>query len=263
MKMATRTDPAATFRAQGYVKLDAFFTPGEVSYLRSEIAATADEDASSHLDQGGLTFYENVFRRSEFVRSLLTQESVVSLLSSIIGTDFWVRWDQCVRKLAGGPEFPWHQDNAYSRVSDEYYQLWVAITAGTKDNGGLWLQPSDRRVRLRHRRSGSHLECGGGNASAVFVAAEPGDVVVFSSLLPHRTGPNRTDDERWAYVAEFMSVEQYDPLLRPPYFIAARQGRPAGEFVSGAPARWKLGTRLRYLPLQTRVMVENAFGRSV
>jgi ectoine hydroxylase-related dioxygenase (phytanoyl-CoA dioxygenase family) len=248
----TDRDLADRFATQGHAKLAGLFSGAEVAQLREEIRASAG-DAPSHLDDGGLLFYENVFAKSPAVRSFVTQEKVVMALAEVVGPDIWIRWDQCVRKVPGGAEFPWHQDNAYSRISEPYCQLWVAITESTTENGGLWLRPAPPpRRRLPHARVGNHLVCADADGEAVFVPARPGDVVLFSSLLPHYTGPNRTDADRWAYVAEFMSADQYDPFARPPYFVVAEGGRPAGRYVQEHPARPGLATRARYLPLRAR-----------
>ena len=40
---------------------------------------------------------------------------------------------------------------------------------------------------------------------AVPVEAAAGSVVVFSSLTPHRTGPNRTDQVRSAYIVQYLA----------------------------------------------------------
>jgi hypothetical protein len=65
----------------------------------------------------------------------------------------------------------------------------------------------------------------------VWVEADVGDVIVFSSLLLHKTYENTTASSRWAYVAEILKLGDYDPTIRPPYYVFARDGRPAGEFV--------------------------------
>jgi hypothetical protein len=71
---------------------------------------------------------------------------------------------------------------------------------------------------------------------AVAVEAEVGDVVCFSSVTPHRTGPNGTADVRKAYILQYAA----DPTLTWPrghdepilqsdpdrQFPIARGGRP-------------------------------------
>jgi ectoine hydroxylase-related dioxygenase (phytanoyl-CoA dioxygenase family) len=48
----------------------------------------------------------------------------------------------------------------------------------------------------------------------VAVPARAGDVVVFSSLTPHRTGPNLTAETRRSYILQYApdGVVAYDPF---------------------------------------------------
>lgn len=55
---------------------------------------------------------------------------------------------------------------------------------------------------LHHDLTPLGLEC---LKDPVPVAAWAGDVVVFSSLTPHRTGPNLTDETRKAYILQYAS----------------------------------------------------------
>jgi ectoine hydroxylase-related dioxygenase (phytanoyl-CoA dioxygenase family) len=48
---------------------------------------------------------------------------------------------------------------------------------------------------------------------AICTPAKAGDMVIFSSLTPHMTGPNLTNDTRKAYIIQYMSdgaVRVYD-----------------------------------------------------
>ena len=222
----------AEFEAQGYITARGMFSPDEIDGLLEQIrAAGTREDQPDLLDDGELRFISNAFRRNRAVRDFICQPRLVEFLTPVIGPDFWVRWDQAVEKGPGAGEFPWHQDNGYSQLIDQHYQLWIALTKGTRENGGLWLQPSADRVLLPHERRGNHMAYRGEPADPVFVEAEVGDVVLFSSFTLHATTPNRSDASRWAYVVEYMSLDHIDPTGDAPYFVAARGGEPVGRFV--------------------------------
>jgi Phytanoyl-CoA dioxygenase (PhyH) len=248
-RVGSRTH-AQAFRQDGFIKLPGFFSPVEMEDLRSGICeASKSAPGADPLDRDGLVFHSNAFRRSPWLRNFLAQPPLVSLVAEVGGPNLWVRWDQAVAKEPGGVEFPWHQDNAYNRLRVQHFQLWVAITRGTRENGGLWLQPgSHRRGLLPHVARGSHMVYEGPHDDAVLVEAEPGDVVLFSSLMLHRTLPNETrTDHRWAYVAEYIKLDDWDPWVEAPYFVVARDGRPAPALVHWFHGRVDPRSRLRYL----------------
>jgi Phytanoyl-CoA dioxygenase (PhyH) len=60
-----------------------------------------------------------------------------------------------------------------------------------------------RRGTLRHWMTDLGWRCLDDAPDAVPVPVRAGGVVVFSSLTPHRTGPNRTDAVRKAYIVQF------------------------------------------------------------
>jgi hypothetical protein len=59
----------------------------------------------------------------------------------------------------------------------------------------------------------------------LFIEANEGDVILFSSLLLHKTYENTTEKSRWAYVGEMLKLGDYDPTSKPPYFVVAKDGK--------------------------------------
>ena len=75
----------------------------------------------------------------------------------------------------------------------------MALTDATEDNGCPWVVPGlHRRGTLAHEHSDTGFVCLHDPEGAVAVPVEAGSIVVFSSLTPRATGPNRTDDVRKA-----------------------------------------------------------------
>jgi ectoine hydroxylase-related dioxygenase (phytanoyl-CoA dioxygenase family) len=80
----------------------------------------------------------------------------------------------------------------------------VALTDATESNGCPWVVPNvHRQGTLQHRLTERGWECLDDPSAAVPVPARAGSIVVFSSLTPHATGPNRTDHVRKAYIVQF------------------------------------------------------------
>jgi ectoine hydroxylase-related dioxygenase (phytanoyl-CoA dioxygenase family) len=252
MTDAERSRHKREFQDQGFTVRRRLFSPKEVAATVREIErAQTREAAPSELDKGGLKFKHNIHQGSSYLQAFISQEKVVEFLAPIIGPDIWVRWDQGISKIQGAPEFPWHQDNGYNRLKQGHFQLWVALSGINTQTGLLWLQPGSHKLGvLAHSRNGTHQVGPSDATRPVSVEAEPGDVILFSSLMLHRTDPNVSDNPRLVYVVEYMALDQIDPYIPPPYFIAARGGRSRGEFVSQQPGMRSAKNRLLYmLPL--------------
>lgn len=228
-----KTEPSLQkqFQDQGYVILKSMFSSTEAQALIEDIKAAETIDGVSALNKGAMTFYSGVYSKSKKLQATISQPKVIDFLKQFIGSDFWVRWDQAVAKGPGAGTFPWHQDNAYNHLKDGHYQFWIALTKTTQDNGGLWIVPGSHKAVLPHKKVGNHMVYQGIPNKPVFIEAEPGDVILFSSYTLHSTTPNITQGTRWAYVVEYMSLDHYDPGILPPYFVVARGGKPTAELV--------------------------------
>lgn len=229
------------------------FTVCRTLFSRDEIAQTLQEihraEPTSEIHTQGLTLRHNVFRRSAHLQGFISQAKVIDFLAPVVGPDFWVRWDQGILTVPGGRELPWHQDNGYNGLKREHFQLWVALTEINERTGLLWLQPgSHRRGVLPHQQEGTYKVCPGDFEGATAIEAKEGDVVLFSSLMVHRSSPNTSMDCRSVYVAEYMRLDDIDPFVAPPYFIAARRGAPSPGFVRVHRGHLRPGNHLLYLP---------------
>ena len=154
----------------------------------------------------GITFSTHLVNRSPLLRAFCGGPVFQDLAHDLIGDDVRLYWDQAVYKKPGTPdEFPWHQDNGYTYIEPQrYLTCWVALTDATLENGCPWVVPGlHRRGTLAHRLTELGWECMCEPEDAVPVPARAGSIVVFSSLTPHRTGPNTTDGVRKAYIVQF------------------------------------------------------------
>jgi ectoine hydroxylase-related dioxygenase (phytanoyl-CoA dioxygenase family) len=222
------------FERRGYVIYRGFFSQKEIKSLWENIQSSDTKESTFGCDQDRLHYHTKFLSRSPKIRELIAQPKLVDVLSKIIGPDIWVRWDQAISKAPGASMMPWHQDNRYTQLSHAYYQVWIPLTKVTPDNGALWVQPGqyfmDQKV-LPHQYFDSFFACECMVETPLIIEAEPGDLVIFSSFLLHCTAPNITDQSRWAYVLECLPLHCFDPLVDPPYFVMARDGKPNPTFV--------------------------------
>jgi ectoine hydroxylase-related dioxygenase (phytanoyl-CoA dioxygenase family) len=243
-------DYAKEFADNGFTVIKGFFTKEETGQLLAEVQRCAKEDESRTvgLTDIGIVYTGNIFHRSESTRKLLTHQRVIDFLNPIAGTDLWVRMDQAVTKNPGAGVFRWHQDNGYNQLKTVHYQLWIALTETRKANGALTLAPgSHKRGLLPHKYiANGQVEVQAPVGETVVVNADRGDLILFSSLMLHCTGPNEADNARVAYVAEYMPLSDYDYEVPPPYFVASQGGKSAPHYIDKQPGASSIGNQLMY-----------------
>jgi ectoine hydroxylase-related dioxygenase (phytanoyl-CoA dioxygenase family) len=163
-------------------------------------------DGRLHIARAGeITFTTHVVTRSALLREFCSGPVFRDLAHDLLGPDVRLYWDQAVYKKPNPQEFPWHQDNGYTFIEpQQYLTCWVALTDADEGNGCPWVVPgAHRRGTLAHEWTELGWQCLKDPADPVAVPARAGSIVVFSSLTPHRTGPNLSDRVRKAYIVQF------------------------------------------------------------
>lgn len=209
---------AAGFERDGFVVLEGVLGRDALREVTAEIDAwerRVDQflrtrpDGRLHIaEAGAITFSVHLATRSARLRALAADPTLVGVCADLAGPDVNLYWDQAVYKKPEKPRrFPWHQDNGYTYVEpQQYLTCWIALTDATVGNGCPWIAPGLHRLgTLRHRWVDPlGWECFAEPPVAPVAAPAPaGSVVVFSSLTPHRTGPNTSDDVRKAYIVQY------------------------------------------------------------
>jgi len=195
----------AVFDPTELAELDAAIEPGE-SLVRELLAQLP----GGRLSVAGLdtqTVAPNMVSGSEVLRSTCANPRLVAACADLIGPDVRLYWEQAVYKQphSAAPVL-WHQDNGYTYVEPQaYLTCWIAITDATPDNGCVSVIPGAHLDgTLEHRSTPIGEECWGEWDRAIDVPVRAGDVVVFSSLTPHATRANATDEVRKAYIVQYM-----------------------------------------------------------
>lgn len=173
--------------------------------------------------QGEIVFSAHIVLQSAVARSFAQHPVFESLCQDLIGPRSRLYWDQLVYKRPGTPDdFPWHQDNGYNFVHpQQYLTCWVALTDATRDNGCPWIAPGvQKQGTLVHQWTDLGFSCFAESPDdAQALELKAGSIAVFSSLTPHRTGPNLTDGVRKSYILQYapdgamVHPRQGDPFL--------------------------------------------------
>lgn len=143
--------------------------------------------------------------RSERLKEFCDSDLFTGIWADLFDGDSRLYWEQAVYKAPHGAEpVLWHQDNGYTYVEPQgYLTCWVALTDATIENGCISAMPGAHRDgTLAHDETPIGFECWGDHRSAVDVPVDAGDIVVFSSLTPHATRVNTTDEVRKAYIVQ-------------------------------------------------------------
>jgi len=238
-------EQAAAFDRDGFVVLPDVFGDDELVALieaidRNEAATddflkTLDDGRISIAETGAITFTVHLVEREPIAAVFARHSVFADLCHDLIGPDARLYWDQAVYKKPEKPRrFPWHQDNGYAFVEpQQYLTCWVALTDATVDNGCPHVIPGlHRHGTYRHRYVDPlGWEMVESHPDATAAPVGKGGIVVFSSLTPHLTGPNVTDDVRKAYILQYApdgaAVLAGDPAA----------GAPTGRVVADAPGR--------------------------
>jgi phytanoyl-CoA hydroxylase len=210
-------DQAAQWDRDGFFLLEGALEPGELAAVQAAIDPFEERTTEWLREQGGsaliadaeaITFTTHLVTRSPVARAFAAGPVFAGLCADLIGPDVRLYWDQAVyKKPEPEREFPWHQDNGYAYVEpQQYLTCWVPLVDATVANGCPWVVPGLHRLgTLRHWWTPVGFQCIPDlePEGAVPVEARAGDVVVFSSLTPHRTGPNTSDAVRKAYILQY------------------------------------------------------------
>ena len=222
---------ASAYRDVGGFVLDNVFSAAELQPLireLDELERLANEalqelpgDQPTIARHNEIVFSAHAVLSSKAARAFSRHPRLRDICSDLIGGAVRLYWDQLVYKRpATKQEFPWHQDNGYTYVEpQQYLTCWVALNDATLENGCPWIAPGrHRQGTLRHAWTELGFQCMDTPADAVPLEVSMGSIAVFSSLTPHRTGPNLSRGVRKAYIL------QYAPDGAR---IIPRQGQPA------------------------------------
>lgn len=192
-----------------------------------------DEKRSGLTTRGQRYFIPRMHQASEACKRLVTDAQLTGIAVDIVGPNVRLYWNQAVIKPAEtGASFAWHQDSGYGVLEPlEYLTFWIPLDDATLENGCIWVIPgSHKRGLLQHIVDEDMGDEVGyrGQEEGIPVPVKRGQVVGFSSLMLHRSGPNTTEAPRRAYVVQYCTTETVSVETGEPWgdgLVVARGGR--------------------------------------
>lgn len=215
------------YRELGFLVVEDVLSPEEVEALRRrtwEIAEGVGDDfppENLELEPGrserSLQTVRKINRCAESDSVFLSaarHPRILDVVESLIGRDVKLFGSQCFMKPPGGIEKPYHQDSAYFAIEPmEIVTCWIALDEVTVDNGCMWVIPGGHRLGLME-----HADWAVGDrpdkqipesqldlSKETPILLSAGSCSFHHSLLPHRSGANRSTQARRGLAVHYMS----------------------------------------------------------
>ncbi|MFC9493885.1 MULTISPECIES: phytanoyl-CoA dioxygenase family protein [unclassified Streptomyces] len=208
------------YENEGYFVLENALSEKQLELLRGGAQYSIDRldaemDAAGvdtiGINHRGKRYFSNmIYQHRPELRTFLFSELTAEICRATIGEEAYLFWEQYVIK-AGDPDtaFSWHQDSGYVHEDHEpYVTVWIALDDVTMDNGPVHLLPYSRsgvKSYVKHITDpvSNDRVCYFGSDPGMPMTAPAGSIVVFSSVVMHRSGPNLTDRNRRVYIAQY------------------------------------------------------------
>lgn len=160
------------------------------------------------------------------LHQILWESTVVQTVEQILESEPRVWYGMfAVVPAHGGDGLPWHQDNQYTQVLGGALNVFVALTEVTPERANLWVAPRShlggrQPARPSDLYNGAHREAVVEPENGICLPTlQPGDACIFDRSTYHRSLKNETDQDRFAYAAQYLAdnarlaaTGQKDPL---------------------------------------------------
>lgn len=210
-------EQGAAMEHKGFLVFERVFPPELLAQVTERIESFQSQHAAAIAAQGGtegisraseITFTSHLAEHDPELLAFCRHPALVALGTQFLGPEVDLYWNQAVFKMPEGEkQFPWHQDDGYTPVRPSpYLTLWVALSDATLENGCIWVRPGSHKNGLvPHEQTPIGLACHPLDHpdQGIPVPIPAGSIVAFWSLLMHKSGANRSQRARKAYVIQF------------------------------------------------------------
>lgn len=223
------SDQHAAFARDGFLLIDGFLDPATVAAVEADIAGLAARSAGLTSDRDGLNLEKvgdahavagatakrpGMLRKVQgavfalpTLREVFCQGRMVGVMHEILGGQPYYHSSKVMFKPArGGAAKPWHQDAAYwPQYAADQITVWIAIHDADQANGCIWAIPGSHRLGLlqHHEIEAQVREAELDLSQAVPVPVRAGGLLIFHSLVLHKSDKNSSDRDRWAIICDY------------------------------------------------------------
>lgn len=211
---SSKTKQTLQYWETGYLTCPSFFSQEEIDRLRAECDRLSAQEslftqhipeAATRTNLAGETVRDRldpVIHLSDVIRQMVYSPRLLQVLRDLFDDESILFKDKLILKPPGTRGYDLHQDYAYWEQlgipADALLSVQVAIDAADADNGAIVLYPGLHQRRLPappdHPRDVSPAAIQ--STDSVLVNTQPGDLLIFHSLTPHYSAPNRSPSPR-------------------------------------------------------------------
>lgn len=203
----------AEYHSKGYMVLRGVLDAAEIAVLKAEVErlqatpylVDRSNIRSAHRKVNGerrLEKLDPVHDVSPALSALVRDERILSPLRDMYLDEPKLFKDKLIFKLPGQSGYGMHQDAGFWQgfPFESLISVMVAIDSATAENGGLEVFPGQHHQllttpgELRNMNADEIAKVD--TSDGELVETQPGDMIFFGSLVPHRSGPNTANVSR-------------------------------------------------------------------
>jgi 2-aminoethylphosphonate dioxygenase len=228
----------ADYQRDGFLVCRGLFGPDEVAELRratDEVQAWPEQPGvwmvygEMSLREPGrrlINRIENFYPYHPGFKAVFDGDKLLGRVGDLLGEPAILFKDKINFKLAGGDGFKAHQDQqaGWSVYASLFVTALVAIDEATEANGCLELAAGHHTRGLIGPEWAPLSEQDLRGVEFISCPTRPGDAVFFDSFVPHRSGPNLSDEPRRVLYVTYNPLAEGDH--RTQYYADKRKNYP-------------------------------------
>ena len=227
----------SSWNQRGFLHITGWFDEEEMSQIRD---VTEDIERWPEVSGKWMKYYEidkdhkrklcrieNFLQNSPVFDSLCRSTGTLNLMSTLMEEPAELYKEKINFKLSGGQGFRAHQDAPAFSTFDQHFHITLMLSIDTtnEENGCLEIAQGARLQELLEMNPDLTLHQDVIDSMAwAPIQTEPGDLVLFDSYLPHRSGPNQSRVSRRILYATYNRKSEGN--WRDAYFEAKRNRFP-------------------------------------
>lgn len=216
------SDLRAAFDADGFVIVPDLLPASRMAALKDAVQETLSRKG----DHGGV--FVGLSADAGVFRDLHADPAICDALQAVgLGSIEFLSDKVVFKSRDTGYASPWHQDYPYWRGRHKV-SVWLALDDADERNGCMRVLPGSHRSERVHDAGPTEAGTFGNSvrpetldlSRAVTAAVPAGGAVIFHDLLLHASHPNRTGEDRYAWIGTYRDAAPGD--LDYDWAVAAR-----------------------------------------